>query len=406
VWAGTIATAACTADEVAQPTTVAPATTTTVAEPLAADGQLTIGILLPSDDTVFGAPLSSAASLAVERINAAGGVLGQPVRSVVVDEGDTATAATESIQSLLQEGADAIVGPASSLIALSTLGQIVGSGIVACSPTASAMSLDAFPDDGLFFRTIPSDSLQARAIAEAAIQTGALGATVVHVDDGYGRSFADAVTAALLAGGMNVADSIPFSPRDSDLSDEAQRLLDSGSNVAIVLGNQNDGTRFLTALDGLDVGRLSAVIVNDAMRGPTQPQRIAALSNQLRTRITGVAPQAEAADSATPFDPPGPFAANAYDCVNLIALAAVRAGSDAPRAIAEQIAAVSSSGSACATFVQCVEAIDAGLQVDYDGPTGLVEISPRQGDPSRAVFDRFRFGSDGLDRLDRKVTVG
>jgi branched-chain amino acid transport system substrate-binding protein len=403
---GVIAATACSAEEAAPPTTAAPAPTTTVAEPVTADGQLTIGIMLPADDTVFGAPLSSAALLAIERINAAGGVLGRPVRSIVVDEGETAAATTESIQTLIESGADAIVGPASSLTALSALEQIVGSGTVACSPTASAMSLDAFPDDGLFFRTIPSDSLQARAIAEAAIQTGALGATIVHVDDGYGRSLAEAVTAVLVAGGMDLGDPIPFGTRDTDLSAEAQLLIDSGSNVAIVLANQNDGTRFLTALDMLDTRRVDAIIVNGAMRGPTQPQRIAALSNQLRSRIIGIAPQAEAADPAAPFDPPGPFATNAYDCVNLLALAAVRAGSDAPRAIAEQIGPVSSSGSACSTFAECAEAIEDGLQVDYGGPTGLVEISARQGDPSRAVFDRFRFGSDGVDRLDRKVVVG
>ena len=43
----------------------------------------------------------------------------------------------------------------------------VGRGLVACSPTAAAMALDDFPDRGLFVRTIPSDSLQAAAIASA-----------------------------------------------------------------------------------------------------------------------------------------------------------------------------------------------------------------------------------------------
>jgi branched-chain amino acid transport system substrate-binding protein len=397
---------ACSPDAAAPATTPEPAPTTSVALEVAGDGVLTIGVLLPSDDTILGAPLSSAASVAIERINAAGGVLGRPVEVVVADEGETTASASESIQALLDGGVDAIVGPASSLVALSTLDQIVDAGVVSCSPTASAMSLDTFPDNGLFFRTVPSDSLLARAIGEAAIQTGALRAGIVHVDDGYGRDLADAVTSTLVDGAMAIGDTIPISGLDDDLTAEAQQLIDSGANVAVVLAGEDEGIRFLSALDALDSRGLATVIVNDTLRSPTEPQRIAALGDQLRGRIVGLAPQAEAADAAAPFDPSGPFATNAYDCVNLLALATVRAGSDAPRAIAEQVSSVSSSGSACSAFADCLAAIEEGLQVDYDGPTGVTEISSRDGDPARAVFDRFRFGDDGLDVLERQVVVG
>jgi branched-chain amino acid transport system substrate-binding protein len=404
--AGILVVAACSDDDAAPVTTPEAAPTTTPAPAVDADGVLTIGVLLPSTDTVFGTPLVEAATLAVDRINAAGGVLGRPVEVVVADEGTTTATTTESIQSLLENDVDAIVGPASSTTALGTLSQIVASGTVACSPTASAIALDGFPDDDLFFRTIPSDSLQARAIGEAAIETGAVRASIVHVDDGYGRALADAVTDTLIDGAMAVGDTLPITDGDDDYSDEARRLLESGANVAILLAGEDVGTRFLTALDRLDNRALATVIVNDALRSPVEAARIASLTASLRDRIVGLGPQAESDDAASPFDPPGPFATNAYDCVNLIALATVRAESDAPRNIAEQISSVSSSGSPCASFGDCVAAIDQGLQVDYDGPTGLVEISARSGDPSRAVFDRFQFDETGQDRLERKVIVG
>ena len=66
---------------------------------------------------------------------------------------------------------------------------------------------------------------------------------------------------------------------------------------------------------------------------------------------------------------------------------------------------MSSGGSVCRTFADCVAAIDAGLQVDYNGPSGLTEIA-RTGDPSRALFDRFVYDADGDDTFDRTVTVG
>ena len=59
--------------------------------------------------------------------------------------------------------------------------------------TAARSLLDDFPDRGLFFRTIPSDSLQAMAMAEAVDRTGASKATIAYIDDDYGQSFADQV---------------------------------------------------------------------------------------------------------------------------------------------------------------------------------------------------------------------
>ncbi len=369
------------------------------------DGRLVIGVLLPTGDAVLGEPMVAAAELAIDRINDAGGVLGIPVRVIVADEGDTTATATASIQALLARDVDAIVGPGSSVIALSSLDDIVTSGTVACSPTASTIALDGFPDDDLFFRTVPSDSLQAQAIAQAADQTGALEASIVHVDDAYGRALAASVKQAMAGGTIAVGETIAFSGRDDDLTGEARQLLASGSPVAIVLADDDDGTRFIETLGGLDTDALDAIVVNDAMRSTSSPQRIAGLDPELRRRIVGLAPQAQSGDPAAPFDPPGLFAANAYDCVNLIALAAVAAGSDAAVEIAGEIPAVSSSGSVCRTFAACVDAIDNGLVIDYNGPSGLMELG-RSGDPTRAVFDRFGYGPDGEDVLERTVVVG
>ncbi len=399
------ALAACTSGGEAVTSTSIVATTTTMAPAAVGDGQLVIGILLPTGDSVLGMPMVAAAQMAVDQINTGGGALGRRVRSVVADEGTTTGSATAAIQSLIDRNVDVIVGPGSSTIALSTLAAIVSSGTLSCSPTASALALDGFPDGGLFFRTVPSDSLQARAIAEVADQTGALQAVIVHVDDAYGRDFADSVEASVAGGAISVADTITFSGRDDDLTDEARQVLASGASVAIVLAGGDDGTRFLESLGDLDTSALTAVVVNDAFRDPATPQRIANLDPDLRGKIVGLAPQAESPNPAAPFEPAGAFATNAYDCVNLVAIAAVRADSDAAADIAAEIPLVSSNGSVCHAFVDCVAAIDAGLQVDYNGPSGLTEIA-RNGDPSRAVFDRFVFDADGEDVFDRTITIG
>lgn len=399
--------AACTTDDdSAVDETIADTTTTTVPARIDSDGRLVIGALLPLSDGLLGEPMATAVETAVDRINAAGGVLDRRVSLVVADEGSSTATATASIQTLLDRDVDAIIGPASSLIALSTLDDIVSAGKVACSPTASALALDGFPDEDLFFRTVPSDSLQARAIASAADQTGAQRGTIVYVDDAYGRPLADAVETSLTNEAIVVVERIGFASDDDDLSDEARALAESDTQVLVLLAGGEDGTRFLEALDDEDTSGLATIVVNDALRNPTAPQRIQGLDAELREKIVGLAPQAASSDPAAPFDPPGLFAANAYDCANLIALAAVRADSDAPRDIARQIAQVSVSGSACVSFEECVDAIESGLQIDYNGPSGVTDLLARTGDPSRAVFDRFEFDDAGRDALQRTVIVG
>ena len=403
----TAALAACSpGDEIVVDETIADTTTTTMRAQVTGDGQLVIGALLPLTDTLLGEPMAAAVQTAVDRINAAGGVLGQRVRLVVTDEGSSTATATASIQTLLDSDVDAIIGPASSLVALSTLDELVAAGKVVCSPTASALALDDFPDSDLFFRTVPSDSLQARAIGAAADQTGAQRVTIVYVDDSYGRPFANAVEASLANEAIAVVGRIAFAADDDDLSDEAALLADSDTQVLILLANGEDGTRFLEALDDDDTSRLSKIVVNDALRNPAAPQRIQGLDDELREKIIGLAPQADSGDVDAPFDPPGLFAANAFDCANLIALAAVRADSDASRDIARQIAQVSVSGSACETFAECAETFQSELQIDYNGPTGVTDLLIRTGDPSRATFDRFTFDESGRDVLQSTVIVG
>ena len=386
--------------------TIADTTTTTQPTEVVTDGRLTIGALLPLTDTLLGEPMVAAVESAIDRINEAGGVLDRQVRLVVADEGSSSASASASIQTLLERDVDAVIGPASSLIALSTLDELVSAEKVVCSPTASALSLDEFPDGDLFFRTIPSDSLQARAIAEAADQTGAQRVTIVYVDDSYGRPFADAVEASLANEAISVVGRVPFSAADDDLSDQAGELANSDTQVLILLAAGDDGTRFLEALDDEDTGGLATIVVNDAFRNPTSPQRIQGLNDELRNKIVGLAPQADSGNDDEPFDPPGPFATNAYDCANLIALAAVRAGTDSPRDIARQIGQVSVSGSVCGAFADCVATIESGLQIDYDGPSGITDLLTRTGDPSRAAFDRFTFDETGRDILQRTVVVG
>jgi branched-chain amino acid transport system substrate-binding protein len=401
VFAACLATlAGCTDDGVATPTTPVVTVTSTTITRRTEDGVLKVGIMLPEtgQGAELGKPLIAATLAARDAINAAGGVLGRKVQVLSpVDEGDNASTARESIDSLIEQDVDAVVGPASSTIALATLSQLMDARILTCSPTATALALDAFPDRSLFFRTAPSDSLQAAAIAEQAELTGARSTIVVYLDDAYGRPLEKATIAALRARSLGVDEPIGFTADDEILKDKAMAVTTSDAGVIIVLGDAEQGARMIAAIgdatSDIPGDDVPSIIVNDALRRPPSQQLITSLEPAVRNRVIGVSALASA---GAPDEPPGPYAVNAYDCMNLIALAAAQGGSDDPATIATQISGVSESGISCRLFAECIQLVKDNRNVDYDGPDGNVQIGPN-GDPVRARFDRWGFDDQGND---------
>lgn len=388
--------AACSGDDDdVAPTTSVSSVSTTTAPARPDDGQLSVGVFLPTTGpgAPLGGPMIEAVRAAADAIDEAGGVLGRDIELTVADEG-----AGTGLDELLGLGVDAIVGPASSLVALSQLGAAVqtSTGVVTCSPSATALALDSFPDNQLFFRTVPSDSLQMAAIARRAQNTGLDSIAIGYLDDPYGRGLAGALLQEAARRRLTITAEVPFSGDQEDLSAEADALLVDDPGVVVVLGDSDDGGRLLTALDAATVtGVPNRVIINDALRSARQT--IQGLSDEFRTVLEGVAPLAE---STVEGAPEGAFAGHAADCLNLIALAAEQAGSDSPQRISANMAAVSVGGRACATFADCAVLVDNELQIDYNGFSGFVDLSSSTGDPTRATFEAFSFGDDGVENAE------
>jgi branched-chain amino acid transport system substrate-binding protein len=389
--AASLVTACTGGDDGAAPTI--PSTTTTTIPNRVNDGVLTLGAYLPrtGPGAVLGEPMIDAIMRAVGEINSVGGVLGEDVVLRLFDENSGVSMG----ELVLDGGIDAIVGPASSNVALAQLDEVVqsGTGVVTCSPTASALALDDFPDNGYFFRTIPSDSVLMSAMARRVASTGAGTVVVAYLDDLYGRGLFERFRTEASARGVEVGDDVGFSPDDEDLRPVVTEILASSPAVIVVLADADDGTRLLAELDTLteyDDDR-PQVIVNEAVREGRQT--IQTLSDSFREQLTGVAPRAQA--QAADFT--GSFTANAVDCVNLIALAAEQAGSDLPRDIRSMMAAVSDDGAQCGSFDDCATLMKQGLQINYNGLSGPVEISSTTGDLERGWFEVFAFTADGSD---------
>jgi len=387
-------------------TTVAPTTTVRVD-----DGQFVVGLVVPRAGAAaeIGTAVEAAVQLAVTQVNDAGGVNGQTVRLETRDEGDNTATAVVAVQELVQAGVDVIIGPTSSPDALATLGIAVNAGVLTCSPTASALALDEYPDNDLFIRTVPSDSLQAVGIAEVVDDVGGSRTALVYLDDPYGRPFAAAVERALAGKGIALSASAGIGTDEDSLSDVVDVVGASDADVVVVIADAATGSAVITAIDEGVAFPRPTFVVNDALRRPEvlgQP-----FDDDLAGRVEGISPLAHADDPAFTADlltvdraATTLYAHNGYDCMALIALAARDAGSNNSAVIATAVNRMSNGGSSCRSFPVCIALYEAGRNIDYDGPSGEMSVGPT-GDLDTAVFEKFVF-DEGRDTTVRTFVVG
>ncbi|WP_051217742.1 ABC transporter substrate-binding protein [Nocardioides insulae] len=87
------------------------------------------------------------------------------------------------------------------------------------------------------------------------------------------------------------------------------------------------------------------------------------------------------------------YGPESYDATVVSALAAETAGKDSGKAIAQQIAAVTTEGEKCTTYADCLELVQAGTDIDYDGVSGPIELGAT-GSPTAATIGIFEYQND------------
>ncbi|TYP84926.1 ABC transporter substrate-binding protein [Blastococcus xanthinilyticus] len=222
------------------------------------DDPLVIGTLLPQtgDLAFLGPPEIAGADLAVQEINEAGGVLGQPVQLIQRDSGDTSTdIATQSVDALLQENVDVIVGAASSAVTRTVIDKVTGAGVVQISPANTSDEFTTYNDNGLYFRTAPPDTLQSRALADLIIEDGANTVGILARNDSYGTGLAENTVENLVSSGL-AEDSIElviYDPTAANFDAEVQQMVDLNPDAVVVIGFE-ESARIIDGLNAEGVG--------------------------------------------------------------------------------------------------------------------------------------------------------
>jgi ABC-type branched-subunit amino acid transport system substrate-binding protein len=203
------------------------------------DGVLTLGSILPQTGNLafLGPPMFAAFDLAVQDINAAGGVLGQPVVAIKGDSGDTSTdTASKTVDRLLAENADAIIGAASSGVSLTVIDKVASAGVVLFSPANTSPALSDYDDKGLYFRTAPPDIYQGDVLGQKVLQDGSQTVAILALNDAYGTGLADAAEATITAGGGEVVVKTIYDPTAASFETEVDAVVAADPDAIIVIG--------------------------------------------------------------------------------------------------------------------------------------------------------------------------
>ena len=203
------------------------------------DGVLKIGTILPQTGSLafLGPPEFAAFDLAIQDINAAGGVLGNPVEGIKGDSGDTSTdTASKTVDRLLAENVDAIIGAASSSVSLSVIDKITSAGVVQFSPANTSPTLSDYDDKGLYFRTAPPDIYQGDVLGQKVLQDGAQTVAILALNDAYGTGLADAAESTITAGGGEVVVKTIYDPTAASFDTEVDAVVAADPDAIILIG--------------------------------------------------------------------------------------------------------------------------------------------------------------------------
>ena len=366
----------------------------TLAPDAKADGhEVKVGVILGFTGPIesLTPDMAASAELAMEEVSDSGAFLGGKV--LVPVRGDStctdAAAATAAAERLVTaEGVAAIFGADCSGVTIAITNNVaVPNGMVIISPSATSPALTTIEDNGLFFRTAPSDARQGQVMAEILIERGINSVAVTYTNNDYGKGLDGSFTSSFTALGGTVVISAAHEDGKGDYSAEVGALSASGAEHLVVFGYVDQGGKGIIQT-AVDTGAFENFIIADGMIGDTL---IEAIGDALNGTI-GTLPGSDSEGAkmfldhaaANGVNGDGPFRGESYDAAALIALAMQAAGSAERGAFQAQVMAVANAPGEQilpGELAKGLQILADGGEIDYVGASGveLTEVGEAAG---------------------------
>ena len=364
---------------------------------------LRMGLLLNFSDDAGDEDLRKAFDLAVEHLNAGGGVLGQPVEVVTGDPTlDPAAAVVAARRLVEEEGVHVLVGPGTSGTSIPVAEQVSGpAGIPTISPAATSPMLAAVADRDFLFRTALSDSAQGPILARVTRERGFDNVALIYYDDPWGQGLAEAFVAAW-TGTLTV---VSIAPGQTTYLTELRRSAAAGAQALVVVAFEAEGVTVVREAIAHDL--YDRFIFSDALKSLEVAQQIGVEQVAGTYGVAGAAVTGSAASTAWKAAyrerygelPVLAYVKETYDAAIALALAAQAAGSTGGAAIRDRLRAVGSAPGTVVTagpegVAEALRILAAGGAVDYDGAAATLDWDAN-GDLRRGHVGVWRFTAEG-----------
>ncbi|MTD99182.1 ABC transporter substrate-binding protein [Paracoccus sp. YIM 132242] len=325
--------------------------------------------------------MAAGAEMAMKEVSDSGLLLDGS--TIVPVQGDStcidAAAATATVERLITaEGVKGIVGGMCSGEAIASLQNVaVPNGVVMISPSATSPALSTIEDQGLFFRTSPSDARQGEVMAEIMMEKGIKTAAVTYTNNDYGKGLADAFAAAFTAKGGTVTVNSAHDDGKADYSAEVAALAAAGGDALVVAGYVDQGGSGVVRA-ALDTGAFDTFVFPDGMVGQ-------ALVDNFGAEIDGSFGQNPAAEGegrekflemakTAGFDGTSAYSAEAYDAAALMLLSMAAAKSSDPNVWKNNVMDVANAPGEKilpGELAKGLEILNGGGDIDYVGASSI-----------------------------------
>lgn len=317
---------------------------------MAAD--LTIGAAAPMTGprALLGRNFRQGVDMAVEEINAAGGVLGGKLSVQIEDDmGDNPNAAINAVTKLMQvEKVPLMLGPHYSVAQLATQ-KIYCDGSIVSITGASGVPVTK-NGCGFVIRVRANDIIQSKALVEYTRKTLNIDKIgVLYINDDFGKAGADRVVLAIKEAGLEPVALETHNTQDKDFSAQLARLQNAGAKLTIMWTHDTEAALIVRQAQqlGLDMKFAGSTSLSEPsfvkLAGPAAEGVVSANDFVASNPDPAIQKFVKAYEAKYSMGPEI-WAAAYYDATHLAAKAINAAGSSDPAKVREAFKTVDHAG--------------------------------------------------------------
>ena len=368
---------------------------------------LRIGTLLPLTGNLaaYGPDMERATQLARDHINNATGG-GITVTLHHQDSRTDATHAPSAFDTLKNQGVTGIVGAASSGVTASILDRAKTEKVIVVTPASTSPSLTDRDNGGYFFRVPPSDALQGKVLANLVYDHGCRSVAILAVNNPYGQGLGKVFSDSFKARGGNVVADQRYNPTETNFGSIVQQATQGNPDAVVLIGYPEEGSKIVQ--DAYQNGALSRSVwfFSEGLYDRAFVDLVGkdSAGNFILAGLQGTTPKSAENNATAEFNnafnqrfgkQPGLFAAESYDAVWAIALAAAKAGSTNAEQVKNHMLSVWNSPGPKVTGSNATLLLTlAKTEVDYVGAAGDFDWD-NKGDPVSGIYAYWKVGTNG-----------